>query len=152
MSPRRTRIDKVITVREKALDDRVAKLALARAAEAQAKLLEEQQKRQLEEASESRLKLAEEGTALRAASWIEANEWLHSRLKHHERARLDTQKAQLDTRKAQGEVMTARSDLKKVELLSARIAQQEEHDANVTERRLEDELTSLRFRRSDEGK
>src|SRR6185369_4163194 len=152
MSPRRTRIEKVVTIREKELDQRVARLAEQRAAEARALSLEEQKKLELEQASESRLKLAEEGEALSASSWIEANEWLPSRQKHVDPARVETAKAQLETRKAQGAVMTARSDLKKVELLSERIAKQEESEAQVLERRLEDELTSMRFRRTEDNK
>jgi len=152
MSPRRTRIEKVVTLREKELDQRVAKLADSRAAEARALSAEEQKKLEVEQASESRLKLAEEGEALSASSWIEANEWLQSRQRHHEQARVEAAKAQQETRKAQGAVMTARSDLKKLELLSERIQKQEQTDAQVVERRLEDELTSMRFRRGEDGK
>lgn len=151
MSPRRARIGKVITLREKALDERVAQLSDTRAAEAKALSAEEIRRRELEEASESRLKLAEEA-ALSASSWIEANEWLQSRQRQVEQARVEAAKAQLETRKAQGAVMTARADLKKVELLSERIQKQEESEAQVLERRLEDELTSMRFRRSEDRK
>lgn len=152
MSPRRTRIEKVITVREKELDQRVAKLADSRAAEQRALSLEEQKRRELEEAESSRLKMVEEGEALSASSWVEANEWLQSRQKHLEQARLLANKAELETRKAQTAVMAARTDLKKVELLSERIQQQEHSDARKLERRLEDELTSLRFFRGDADK
>ncbi|HYQ14834.1 MAG TPA: hypothetical protein VEQ58_03725 [Polyangiaceae bacterium] len=152
MSPRRTRIEKVITLREKELDQRVAKLSDQRAAEARALSAEEQKKLEVEQASESRLKMAEEGDAVTAGTWIEANEWLVSRQKQLEHARLEAARAQLETKKAQGAVMTARSDLKKVELLSDRIAQQEQSEAQVLERRLEDELTQMRFRRTEESK
>jgi flagellar export protein FliJ len=151
MSPRRARIEKVITLREKALDERVAQLSDSRAAEARARSAEEQKKFELEQASESRMKLAEEG-ALPVSSWVEANEWLQSRQKQVEHARVEAAKAQLETRKAQGAVMTARSDLKKVELLSERIQKQEESEAQLLERRLEDELTSMRFRRGEDSK
>lgn len=151
MSPRRARIHKVITLREKALDETVAKLSDSRAAEARAVSLEEQKRQELEQASESRLKLTEEG-ALSASSWVEANEWLQSRQKQVEKARVDAAMAQLATRKAQGAVMTARADLKKVELLSERIQKQEETEAQVLERRLEDELSSMRFRRNEGSK
>lgn len=151
MSPRRARIEKVITLREKALDARVAQLSDSRAAEARARSAEEQKKFELEQASESRMKLAEEG-ALPVSSWVEANEWLQSRQKQVEHARVEAAKAQLETRKAQGAVMTARSDLKKVELLSERIQKQEESEAQLLERRLEDELTSMRFRRGEDSK
>jgi flagellar export protein FliJ len=152
MSPRRTRIEKVITLREKELDKRVAKLAGNRAAEAKALSAEEQKKLEVEQASESRLKLAEEGEALSASAWIEANEWLQKQQRQHEQARLEAAKAQIETRKAQGEVLSARSDLKKVELLSQRIQQQEETEAQRVERRLEDELSSQRFRRTEHDK
>lgn len=151
MSPRRTRINKVVELREKELDQRVAKLAENRAAETRALTLEEQKKLELEQASESRLKLAEESEAVAAHTWVEANEWLAGRMRHHERARQETAKAQVETRKAQGAVMTARSDLKKVELLSQRIEAQEQTEAQALERRLEDELTSLKFRRGSDS-
>jgi flagellar export protein FliJ len=152
MSPRRSRIEKVVNLREKALDERVAKLSDQRAAEARAVSAEEQKRVELEQASETRLRLAEEGDAVSAGSWVEANEWLASRQKQLEQARLVAARAQLATQQAQGAVMAARSDLKKVELLSQRIAQQEESEAQALERRLEDELTSMRFRRSEEAK
>ena len=152
MSPRRTRIEKVVTLREKELDKRVQQLAGSRAAEARALSAEEQKKLDLEKASETRLKLAEEGEALSANNWIEANEWLANRRLHLEKARVDAERAQVETRKAQGAVMVARTDLKKVELLSERIQKQEDSTALRVERRLEDELSSLRFRRSESEK
>ncbi len=152
MSPRRSRIEKVITLREKALDERVAKLSDQRAAEARALSAEEQKKQELEQASESRMRLAAESGAVTAGSWIEANEWLHSRQKQLEQARVATARAQQETKQAQGAVMLARSDLKKVELLSERIQKQEASEAQVQERRLEDELSSMRFRRTEDGK
>ena len=149
MSPRRARIHKVVTLREKELDKRLVKLGEQRAAEARAVSEEEAKRQEVEQASETRLKLAEEGEALSASSWIEANEWLNARQKQAELARLQAARAQIETRKAQGEVMTARADLKKVELLSERIQKQEQSDAERKERRLEDELSSLRFRRTE---
>jgi flagellar export protein FliJ len=152
VSPRRNRIEKVVTIREKELDKRVQQLAGSRAAEVQALSLEEQKKQELELASETRMKLIEEGEALSVKSWIEANEWLANRRLHHEKARVDVARAQVETRKAQGAVLSARTDLKKVELLSERIQKQENHSATRVERRLEDELSSLRFRRSESDK
>ncbi len=152
MSPRRARIEKVVTLREKELDKRVAQLSDTRAAEARALSAEEQKKLELEQASESRLKLAEEGEALSANNWIEANEWLVSRQKRLDQAQIDAARAALETRRAQGAVMTARSDLKKVELLSTRIQTQEQAEAQKAERRLEDELSALRFRRTESDK
>jgi flagellar export protein FliJ len=152
VSPRRTRIEKVVTLREKELDRRVQQLAGTRVAEAQALSAEEQKKLELEKASESRMKMAEEGEALSAKNWIEANEWLANRRLHLEKARLAAARAQRETEKAQGAVLSARTDLKKVELLSERIQKQENDTAQRVERRLEDELSSLRFRRTESDK
>jgi flagellar export protein FliJ len=152
MSPRRTRIEKVVTLREKELDKRVQQLAGSRVAEAQALSAEEQKKLELEKASEMRLKLAEEGEALSAKNWVEANEWMANRRLHLEKARRDAERAQVATQKAQGAVLLARTDLKKVELLSERIQKQENDTAQRVERRLEDELSSLRFRRTESEK
>ena len=152
MSPRRNRIEKVVTLREKELDKKVQQLAGTRAAEARALTAQEQKKQELEQASESRLKLATTEGALPATSWIEANEWLQSRARDLEKSRVEAAKAQLETRKAQGAVMVARADLKKVELLSERIQKQEETEAQKVERRLEDELSALRFRRTESNK
>lgn len=152
MSPRRSRIEKVITLREKALDERVAKLSDQRAAEARAVSAEEQKKQELAQASESRMKLVAESEAVTAGNWVEANEWLQSRQKQLEQARIAAARAQHATKQAQGAVMLARSDLKKVELLSERIQKQEATEAQVLERRLEDELTSMRFRRGEDAK
>src|ERR1041384_8646575 len=113
MSPRRTRIEKVVTLREKELDKRVQQLAGSRAAQARALSEEERKQQDLQQASESRLKLAEEGEALSAMSWVEANEWLQNRRLHLEKARREAARAQLETKKAQGAVLHARTDLKK---------------------------------------
>jgi flagellar export protein FliJ len=152
MSPRRNRIEKVVTLREKELDKRLQQLAGTRAAEAKALSAEERKKEELEQASEMRLKLAEEGAAIAAMSWIEANEWLANRRMQHEKARSEVVHAQIETRKAQGAVQNARTDLKKVELLSGRIQKQEQVQAERVERRLEDELSALRFRRTESEK
>src|SRR3954470_11697401 len=98
MSPRRIRIEKVVTLREKELDKKVQQLAGTRAAEARAQSEEERKKQELEQASESRLKLAEEGEVLSAMTWVEANEWLQNRRLHHEKARSEAARAELETK------------------------------------------------------
>ncbi len=146
MSPRRHRIQRVVDLREKELDKRVTKLVSSRSAEAQALSVEETKQRELEQASESRLKLAEADSTLSVKSWVEANEWLTGRRLHHEQARVEVARAQLETLRVQGEVMVARTDLKKVEVLSSRIEEQEQKRTGQLERKLEDELAALRFR------
>lgn len=152
MSPRRKRIEKVVGLREKELDKRVQELLGTRAAEARAMSDEERKRLELEQASESRLKMAADGGELSATSWIEANEWMNNRRLNHEHARAQAARAQLETKRAQTAVLTARTDLKKVELLSERLQQQETTTAERAQRRMEDELSSLRFRRNEGDK
>ncbi|HEY1535910.1 MAG TPA: flagellar FliJ family protein, partial [Polyangiaceae bacterium] len=94
-------------------------------------------------ASQSRLKLTE--GPLSANDWLEANEWLRVRAAQSELADLKAQKARVGTQRATAHVLHARTDLKKVEVLSARIGAEEQSEQERAERRLEDELTALRF-------
>ncbi len=54
-------------------------------------------------------------------------------------------KARLGTQRARAGVLHARTDLKKVEVLSARIGAEERMQQERAERRLEDELAAQRF-------
>ena len=143
MSPRRQRIEKVITHRGKELDRRVAELSQQKAREEAARLAAEREREELERASQSRLKLTE--APLSANEWIEANEWLRVRAAQSELADLQAQKARVGTQRATAHVLHARTDLKKVEVLSERIGAEERSDQERAERRLEDELAALRF-------
>jgi flagellar export protein FliJ len=143
MNPRRQRIEKVITHRGKELDRRVAELSQQKAREEAARLAAEREREELERASQSRLKLAE--GPLSANEWIEANEWLRVRAAQTEIAELQAQKARVGTQRATAHVLHARTDLKKVEVLSERIGSEERTDQERAERRLEDELAALRF-------
>jgi len=143
MSPRRQRIEKVITHRGKELDKRVAELSQQKAREEAARLAADHEREELDRASQSRLKLTE--GPLSANEWIEANEWLRVRAAQTELAELQAQKARVGTQRATAHVLHARTDLKKVEVLSARIGAEERSEQERAERRLEDELTALRF-------
>ena len=143
MSPRRHRIQKVIQHRGKELDRRVSTLAEQRAREAQAIEQAKRERAEAEQASETRLKLAQETTS--AKDWIQANEWHHSRLARAELAEQHAVRAHVSTEQARAQVLSARSDLKKVEILSDRLSAEERAQAELRERRLEDELSALRF-------
>jgi flagellar export protein FliJ len=143
MNPRRQRIEKVITHRGKELDRRVAELSQQKAREEAARLAAEREREELERASQSRLKLAE--GPLSANEWTLANEWLRVRAAQTEIAELQAQKARVGTQRATAHVLHARTDLKKVEVLSERIGAEERTDQERAERRLEDELAALRF-------
>lgn len=143
MNPRRQRIEKVITHRGKELDKRVAELSQHKSREEAARAAAENEQKELQLASESRLKLAE-GT-LSVRSWVEANEWLKTRAAKAEVAETQAIKARLSTQRARAHVLHARTDLKKVEVLSTRIENEERTKRERGERRLEDEIASLLF-------
>ncbi len=143
MSPRRQRIEKVIAHRGKELDKRISELNAQKSHEEAARLAAERERDEAQRASETRLKLAE--APLSATDWIAANEWLKSRAAMAEIAETQAVKARLGTQRARAEVLTARTDLKKVEVLSARIGAEERVLQERAERRLEDELAAQRF-------
>ena len=143
MSPRRQRIEKVIAHRGKELDKCIAELSQQKAREEAARLAAEREREEARLASETRLKLAE--APISATDWIAANEWLKSRAAMAEQADTQAVKARLGTQRARAHVLHARTDLKKVEVLSARIGAEERHQQERAERRLEDELAAQRF-------
>jgi flagellar export protein FliJ len=149
MSPRRQRIEKVIVHRGKELDKRIADLNDHKSREDAARQALEQERLELQKASESRLKLAE--APLSAADWVAANEWLKSRAAMAEVAETQAVKARLGTQRARAQVLHARTDLKKVEVLSARIDAEERAKQERAARRLEDELAAQRFAADKRG-
>lgn len=143
MSPRRQRIDKVIEHRGKELDKRIGELNEQKIREDAALSEAIREREEARRASEKRLKLAE--APLSATDWIAANEWLKSRAAVAEQAAIQAVKAHQTTERVRAGVLHARTDLKKVEVLSARISAEERLLQERAERRLEDELTSQRF-------
>ena len=143
MSPRRQRIDKVVEHRGKELDKRISELNAQKSREEAARLAAEREREELLRASETRLKLAE--APLSATDWFAANEWLKSRAAFAELAETQAIKARQVTQRARAHVLHARTDLKKVEVLSARISAEERVQQERAERRLEDELAAQRF-------
>ncbi len=143
MSPRRQRIEKVVEHRGKELDKRITELNEQKSREEAARLAAEREREEALRACEKRLKLAE--APLSATEWIAANEWLKSRAALAELAETQAVKARLGTQRARAHVLHARTDLKKVEVLSARISAQERVQQERAERRLEDELAAQRF-------
>jgi len=143
MNPRRQRIEKVVRHRGKELDKRIGELTEHKNREDAARLAAEREREEALRASEARLKLAE--APLTATDWIAANEWLKSRAALAELAEAQAVKARLGTQRARAHVVHARTDLKKVEVLSARIGAEERAQRERAERRLEDELAAQRF-------
>jgi flagellar biosynthesis chaperone FliJ len=149
VSPRQKRIEKVVAHRGKVLDQRITELSQHKREEEAARLRAEQERAQLQLASETRLKLAE--APLSAADWVAANEWLKSRAAYTDLAETHAVKARLGTQRARAHVLHARTDLKKVEVLSERIGSEERTQRERLERRLEDELTAQRMLNDPRG-
>jgi flagellar biosynthesis chaperone FliJ len=149
MSPRRQRIEKVIVHRGKELDKRVLELNQQKSREEAARAAAEGERKELQRASETRLKLTE--ARMVASSWIEANEWLKTRAAKAEIAETQAIRARAGTQRARAHVLNARSDLKKVEVLSTRIETEERSKRERAERRLEDEIAALLFNSDRRG-
>jgi flagellar export protein FliJ len=149
MSLRRQRIEKVIAHRGKELDKRVLELSQQKNREDAAHAAAEGERHELQRATETRLKLTE--APMDASSWIEANEWLKTRAAKSEIAETQATKARLGTQRARSHVLNARTDLKKVEVLSTRIETEERGKRERVERRLEDEIASRLFNSDRRG-
>jgi flagellar biosynthesis chaperone FliJ len=143
MSARRKRIEQVVSHRGKVLDERIAELQQHKSRETAARLAADRERDEAERASETRLKLAQ--APLSAADWVAANEWLKSRATLSALAETEALKARLGTQRARAQVLHARTDLKKLEVLSSRIGKEERTQQERVERRLEDELAAQRF-------
>lgn len=143
MSSRQKRIEKVVAHRSKILNEQIATLSQHKSREEAARELVLREREEARLASESRLKLAE--APLSAKDWVLANEWLKSRSAILELAETQVVKARLGTERARAHVVHARTGLKKVEVLSARILADERREQERAERRLEDELAAQRF-------
>jgi len=143
MTPRRNRIEKIVAHRGKELDKRISELNAHRSREEAARLAAEREREEARLASEARLKLAE--APLSATDWIAANEWLKSRAAVAEIAETQAVKARVVVQRARAHMLHARTDLKKIEVLSARIEAEEQAARERAERRLEDELAANRF-------
>jgi len=143
MSPRRNRIEKVVAHRGKELDKRISELSAHQSREEAARVAAERERQEALRASETRLKLAE--APLSATEWIAANEWLKSRAALAELAETQAVKARIGVQRARAHVLHARTDLKKVEVLSARLGAEEQRQQERALRRLEDELAAQRF-------
>jgi flagellar export protein FliJ len=137
MSPRRSRIEKVVSHREQELERRVAALAKARAAAERVEAQAAAARRAAEAAAEEREQLTS-GVML-ASDWIEANEWLASRECAQEVAEMTADRARAMAGQAHAGVLSAHVALRGVERLSARLEQQEQKAEERAEQRLLDE-------------
>ncbi|HEX4474324.1 MAG TPA: flagellar FliJ family protein [Polyangiaceae bacterium] len=143
MSPRRARVKRIITIREKQLDDKVKALRQEQRALAEATERAENERQRLSHATAERQKL--ESTGADAKSWLEADEWLATRASLLDKARKHAETATVAVDRARGHVRVAQINVKRVELLSERMEEQERTVVERAAQRLEDEIAAHRF-------
>lgn len=150
MTQRRARVKKVIALRERELDGKVQKLGEARAEAARVEEAERLAADALKRASDERLELAQR--PMSAAEWREANEWLASREHSHVAATAAVKRATEHVEHSQHGVLSARTALKGVEHLDAKLLAQELKDEEKASRKLEDELGRGRSQNREPGR
>ena len=123
MTPRRKKVQKVLGIREQRLNERAGALAQAHEGRIAAANQADDAAHQLEEAAEYRNGLVAQ--PLSVSSWIDAEQWLAHRNVQHSRAQIDLEQAEVSLVRAHENVLVARSDVKRMELLDKRLAQGE---------------------------
>jgi hypothetical protein len=144
MSVRQKRVQKILEIRERRLDQSASQLTRARELAEQAELALAEQKRRSEEALRERHELAtREVTAL---EWIDSEAWRmrmgNQELVLGERAA----RAQAVVHKAHEQVRVARSDVKKVETLQQNLIHTEHLAEERKDRVNQDEIAAHRAR------
>ena len=150
MTQRRARVKKVIALRERELDGKVQKLGEARAEAARVEDEERLAADAVKKASEERLELARK--PMSAAEWREANEWLASREHSHVAATAAVKRATEHVERSQHNVLSARTALKGVEHLDAKLLAEEVKAEEKASRKLEDELARGRSQSREPGR
>ncbi len=138
MSGRIGRLRKLLDLRQKQLDESVGELKRSQERELQAQARVEDEQRELSSALNRRASLTVQ--AANNDRWESENDWLELRGMYHQAATAALGKAALARQRAHAEVMTARTQLKKMEVLHERLRQEQRRDQERQERRLHDEL------------
>lgn len=142
MSHRKKRLQKLIDHRAREVDDRLGKLAAARTREEQA--------RQLVANEEARLKLAREERASAISqpfavnSLTLSNDWMVSCARRSDLARQVLDKAQKGVQQAQQQLLVAKNEVRKIELIFERLSKEERVQIERAEQRMTDEFAASR--------
>jgi exonuclease VII small subunit len=138
MSSRKVRVERLIRLRDERLKEEVRKLELTRARLDEAAREHELARQLLAKAEERRRNLSKApGNVI---SFIEAEEWLWTRLSVEAEASRKLRLAQAERQKAQGRVKIAQSKLRQLERLAERIAEREREAEARAGRVLDDEI------------
>jgi hypothetical protein len=138
MASRKARIERLIHMRDERLKEEVRKLKLAQARLEEATREHELARQLLTKAEERRRNLSKApGNVL---SFIEAEEWLWTRLAVEAEAARRLKIAQAERQKAQVRVKVAQNKLRQLERLAERIAERDREVAARAARVLDDEI------------
>ena len=143
MSQRKKRLKKLIEVREHEVEERLIRLAEQRAAEERAKQALIQQVELEKSAAERRLSAISH--AFDVNSLNQETDWLVTCGRRRELAEREMVRARRAVTDAQSQVLKAKNELKKIQLLAERVEAEEKVRLERSEQRFSDELAALRF-------
>lgn len=138
MSTREARIERLVHLRDERLKLAVKALEEARAIERRAQAELSAARSSLQSAVAERRELSRAGTDIR--SFIEAEEWLRSRLIEEELCAIRAHKARVQVDRGQLKVKAAALELRQLELLQERLKQARRAKESRRERVAEDEI------------
>ncbi len=146
MTARRRRVQKVISHRERKLNETVKGLLSCQQAHGQACEALELERAEAERAVQRLRELA--SAPSQVDDWVLAQDWRRSRQASVEGAQRRVAEAQSQVERAKQAVLAARSDLKRVELLAQKLEKGERVLEERAENRQQDEIAAQRFERA----
>jgi flagellar export protein FliJ len=150
MTKRQKRVQKILEIRERHLDQSANQLTQARQLAEQAERALEEQQRRTQEAIKEREEMAQRPVT--AHEWIDSESW-RMRLGNQERVLSEkAARAQVVVQQAHEEMLVARTEVKKIETWKDNLIQSELQASERKDRRAEDEFAALRARMTKEGK
>jgi flagellar export protein FliJ len=148
MNSKRKRIQRVLELREQALEKSATVLARSRERLEQAKSLAERESERLLTANEHRAELTTRVTDV--GSWLEAEQWIAHRRGVLGRATGQVYSAEAAVQDSLKKVVVARMDKKKIELLDGHLAEEQFRNELRLEQKLSDEFGLRRRSNTDD--
>ncbi|MFZ5894319.1 MAG: flagellar export protein FliJ [Myxococcota bacterium] len=142
MSQRKKRLKKLIELREHEVEQRLIRLAEQRASEDRAQKTLSLEVEQYARAEDRRLTAISQAFDVKVLN--QENDWLVTCGRRRELAEREVLRARRAVAEAQGQLLKAKNELKKIELLAQRVEAEEKVRAERSEQRLSDELAALR--------
>ncbi len=143
MTLRRKKVQMVLEIREQALHEKAGILAQAHEGRELAQNHATSSANHLAEAKEYRSALVASSISL--TSWIDAEQWLAHKNQQNALAQSDLQNAELYLNQAHENVVEARSNVKRMELLDKRLATAELRQQSRFEQKGNDELARRKY-------